>query len=290
MQKNDLIINISTIRMKNIKFPNSELTQNKSTNTVCNLINSNQRFKNNESETGIINTKKSINSYFYISPRSKIFEFKKNNFLKNKYKKEIKIQYRNNDNILPILPKNQSVRQIKEKDNIFLNKIKPKKIKIIKKRELVINPVSLNLFSLKEKNNRKPYSNKNKGNKIRDEFLQRVKEYRNMLKEQMINRNKFQYSHSNNSLNTSLNQKKEKEPKKEKEINETKFNYNQSNNYIFNMNENVDKALNKFYYRLRNARKALYDMGKQNHQSVKSSLYITNNETKSNDFNTISIK
>ena len=43
-----------------------------------------------------------------------------------------------------------------------------------------------------------------------------------------------------------------KEPDKEKENEENRFNYHQDNKYIFNMNENIDKALNNFYHKLKN--------------------------------------
>ena len=114
---------------------------------------------------------------------------------------------------------NRSVRANKEKSHIIFDQLKPNQIKIKKKKELIINPVSLYLFTLSnEKNKKKLYSNKNKGNKIRDEFLERVKDYRRRLKEQMIKRNKFQYSHSNNSLNNSQNQKGKKSLSKKKKI------------------------------------------------------------------------
>jgi len=281
MQNDMLTINLSTIKLRKIKVPNIEhTTQNKSTNTITNLINSNQRFNYRNSNfedtgTNTIETRKNINSYFVKNPTQKILEFKK------------EIKSRNKD-ILPILSNNY--RSVKPKQTLF-DSIKTNKIKIRKQkqRELVINPVSLYLITLSNENKNKSLS-RNKGIKIKDEFLERVKDYRKRLKDQMIKRNKFQYSHSNNSLNKSQSQKKEKEPDKEKENNEMIFNYNQNNNYIFNMNENVDKALNIFYNKLKNQRIVRYDREKSNLNQEKNISNLSNQEFYQNKFHTINIK
>ena len=288
MQNNIFTINLSSIRMRNLKIPKID-TQNKSTNTNNDLIIANQRFNSKESEFKTINIKKSIDSYFFIQPKQKKnLEYK--NDLNSFSRKDI--IYRNKENFLPMISKNnRSVRANKEKSHIIFDQLKPNQIKIKKKKELIINPVSLYLFTLSnEKNKKKLYSNKNKGNKIRDEFLERVKDYRRRLKEQMIKRNKFQYSHSNNSLNNSQNQKREKESDKEKENNENRFNYNQANNYIFNMNENVDKALNRFYNKLKISRIPGYDKEKICLNPEKSLSNLSNKEIINNNFYTINIK
>ena len=280
MQNDVLTINLSTIKLRKIKVPKIEhTTQNKSTNTTSTLINSNQRFNynNNYEDTDFktIKTRKNINSYFVKNPTQKLIEFKK----------EIKSR---NRNILPILSNNY--RSVKPKQTLFDN-IKTNKIKIRKQkqRELVINPVSLYLITLANENKNKSLS-RNKGIKIKDEFLERVKDYRKRLKDQMIKRNKFQYSHSNNSLNKSQSQRKEKEPDKEKENNEMVFNYNQNNNYIFNMNENVDKALNIFYNKLKNPKIVRYDREKSNLYQEKNISNLSNQEIYQNKFHTINIK
>ena len=288
MQNNIFTINLSSIRMRNLKIPKID-TQNKSTNTNNDLIIANQRFNSKESEFKTINIKKSIDSYFFIQPKQKKnLEYK--NDLNSFSRKDI--IYRNKENFLPMISKNnRSVRANKEKSHIIFDQLKSNQIKIKKKKELIINPVSLYLFTLSnEKNKKKLYSNKNKGNKIRDEFLERVKDYRRRLKEQMIKRNKFQYSHSNNSLNNSQNQKREKESDKEKENNENRFNYNQANNYIFNMNENVDKALNRFYNKLKISRIPGYDKEKICLNPEKSLSNLSNKEIINNNFYTINIK
>ena len=280
MQNDVLTINLSTIKLRKIKVPSIEhATQNKSTNTTSTLINSNQRFNydNNyeDADFKTIKTRKNINSYFVKNPTQKLIEFKK----------EIKSR---NRNILPILSNNY--RSVKPKQTLFDN-IKTNKIKIRKQkqRELVINPVSLYLITLANENKNKSLS-RNKGIKIKDEFLERVKDYRKRLKDQMIKRNKFQYSHSNNSLNKSQSQRKEKEPDKEKENNEMVFNYNQNNNYIFNMNENVDKALNIFYNKLKNPKIIRYDREKSNLNQEKNISNLSNQEFYQNKFHTINIK
>ena len=280
MQNDVLTINLSTIKLRKIKVPKIEnTTQNKSTNTTSTLINSNQRFNYNnnyeDADFKTIKTRKNINSYFVKNPTQKLIEFKK----------EIKSR---NRNILPILSNNY--RSVKPKQTLFDN-IKTNKIKIRKQkqRELVINPVSLYLITLANENKNKSLS-RNKGIKIKDEFLERVKDYRKRLKDQMIKRNKFQYSHSNNSLNKSQSQRKEKEPDKEKENNEMVFNYNQNNNYIFNMNENVDKALNIFYNKLKNPKIIRYDREKSNLYQEKNISNLSNQEIYQNKFHTINIK
>ena len=280
MQNDVLTINLSTIKLRKIKVPNIEhATQNKSTNTTSTLIYSNQRFNYNNNYEDVdfntIKTRKNINSYFVKNPTQKILEFKK----------EIKSR---NRNILPILSNNY--RSVKPKQTLFDN-IKTNKIKIRKQkqRELVINPVSLYLITLANENKNKSLS-RNKGIKIKDEFLERVKDYRKRLKDQMIKRNKFQYSHSNNSLNKSQSQRKEKEPDKEKENNEMVFNYNQNNNYIFNMNENVDKALNIFYNKLKNPKIIRYDREKSNLYQEKNISNLSGQEIYQNKFHTINIK
>ena len=291
MENNILTNNLSTIKVKKIKIQNSEYPQSKLTNSLTDFINSNHRFINKESsEMKTINAKrpiKSINSYFYVIPKRKIFEFKK--IINPDKIKEI--NFRNKDYILPFLSnKNQSVKSNKENKGTTIDKIKVEKIKIKKQKDLIINPISLHLYTLTNEHRNKKIIFSKKNNKIKDEFLERIKDYRKRLKDQMIKRNKFQYSHSNNSLNKSQSQRKEKEPDKEKENNEMVFNYNQNNNYIFNMNENVDKALNIFYNKLKNPKIVRYDREKSNLYQEKNISNLSNQEIYQNKFHTINIK
>ena len=297
MENNILTNNLSTIKVKKIKIQNSEYPQSKLTNSLTDFINSNHRFINKESsEMKTINAKrpiKSINSYFYVIPKRKIFEFKK--IINPDKIKEI--NFRNKDYILPFLSnKNQSVKSNKENKGTTIDKIKVEKIKIKKQKDLIINPISLHLYTLTNEHRNKKIIFSKKNNKIKDEFLERIKDYRKRLKDQMIKRNKFQYSHSNNSFNNNnKSQKKMKEPEKEKEKEkeneENRFNYHQGNKYIFNMNENVDKALNHFYNKLKN-QKLIFGKDKEitNSNSDKSLSNLSINQFKYNKINSFNMK
>ena len=296
MENNILTNNLSTIKVKKIKIQNSEYPQSKLANSLTDFINSNHRFINKESsEMKTINAKrpiKSINSYFYVIPKRKIFEFKK--IINPDKIKEI--NFRNKDYILPFLSnKNQSVKSNKENKGTTIDKIKVEKIKIKKQKDLIINPISLHLYTLTNEHRNKKIIFSKKNNKIKDEFLERIKDYRKRLKDQMIKRNKFQYSHSNNSFNNNKSMKKVKEPEKEKEkekeIEENRFNYHQGNKYIFNMNENVDKALNHFYNKLKN-QKLIFGKDKEitNSNSDKSLSNLSINQFKYNKINSFNMK
>ena len=188
MENNILTNNLSTIKVKKIKIQNSEYPQSKLTNSLTDFINSNHRFINKESsEMKTINAKrpiKSINSYFYVIPKRKIFEFKK--IINPDKIKEI--NFRNKDYILPFLSnKNQSVKSNKENKGTTIDKIKVEKIKIKKQKDLIINPISLHLYTLTNEHRNKKIIFSKKNNKIKDEFLERIKDYRKRLKDQMIN-------------------------------------------------------------------------------------------------------
>ena len=249
MKSNITPNNLSTILIRKPKYLLSENTQNKSTNTIItDLINSNQRFSiKKKSETN--ESKKYMFPYFLIKSRQK----------NNEIKKQLQ---KCNNHFLPVISNNKYIlKSINKNKKEINNSFKVNKIQNRKRNELLINPVLLYLNT--ESNEKKGnifnnfFTNKNKGHKIRDDFLERVKDYRRQLKEQMIKRNKFQYSHSNKSFNNSLNKKNESETSKEiklekleKENDENRFNYNNSNKYIFKMNESVDKSLNIFHNKL----------------------------------------
>ena len=185
------------------------------------------------------------------------------------------------------------------KQNIIFQQNRQNKIEIKKRPELIINPISLYLNT--ESNEKKNYNrNLSLRNKIKDEFMERVKDYRKRLREQMIKRSIFQYSRSNNYLNSFQNLKvdkdfsQEKKQEKEKEKNEKEFNYNQNNKYIFKMNENVDTALNLFYNKLKKSRILAYKRGKSynNYSNFERNLSNSNNtnESRNNKFFTINSK
>ena len=285
--------NISTILLRKTKNLFSDNTQNKSTNTlITDLINSNQRFMNKKSNE-TIDSKKYIYPYFLVKSRQRNYEIKN---IKPRYNKYILPVISNKNNIF------NSINNTKQENN---NSFRHSKIQNKKINDILINPVLLYLNTEsndnKEKNKKIIFNSKekDKGNKIKDDFLERVKDYRNRLKEQMIKRNKFQYSHSNNSLNRSQNKKNEKEIYKEirteKENDENRFNFNSTNRYIFKMNENVDKSLNIFYNKLRSTRILRYKRDKSliNYSNLNSDRNLSTsnkNEILQNKFYTINIK
>ena len=285
--------NISTILLRKTKNLFSDNTQNKSTNTlITDLINSNQRFMNKKSNE-TIDSKKYIYPYFLVKSRQRNYEIKN---IKPRYNKYILPVISNKNNIF------NSINNTKQENN---NSFRHSKIQNKKINDILINPVLLYLNTEsndnKEKNKKIIFNSKekDKGNKIKDDFLERVKDYRNRLKEQMIKRNKFQYSHSNNSLNRSQNKKNEKEIYKEirteKENDENIFNFNSTNRYIFKMNENVDKSLNIFYNKLRSTRILRYKRDKSliNYSNLNSDRNLSTsnkNEILQNKFYTINIK
>lgn len=287
--KNDILtISLSKVKINNNRFSFSENTQNKGVN--CDLINANQRF-NQEPNFNTIDSKKSTNSYLFLKQKKNNVEVN-NKSLNNHFK----IKHRNN--FLPVLPR--SVRNNNDnKKNIIFQQNRQNKIEIKKRPELIINPISLYLNT---ESNEKKNSNRNLSlrNKIKDEFMERVKDYRKRLREQMIKRSIFQYSRSNNYLNSFQNLKvdkdfsQEKKQEKEKEKNEKEFNYNQNNKYIFKMNENVDTALNLFYNKLKKSRILAYKRGKSynNYSNFERNLSNSNNtnESRNNKFFTINSK
>jgi hypothetical protein len=288
--KNDILtISLSKVKINNNRFSFSDNTQNKGVN--CDLINANQRF-NQEPNFNTIDSKKSTNSYLFLKQKKNTNVEVNNKSLNNHFK----IKHRNN--FLPVLPR--SVRNNNDnKKNIIFQQNRQNKIEIKKRPELIINPISLYLNT---ESNEKKNSNRNLSlrNKIKDEFMERVKDYRKRLREQMIKRSIFQYFRSNNYLNSFQNLKvdkdfsQEKKQEKEKEKNEKEFNYNQNNKYIFKMNENVDTALNLFYNKLKKSRILAYKRGKSyiNYSNFERNLSNSNNtnESRNNKFFTINSK
>ena len=295
MKNNITPNNLSTVLIRKPKYLLSDNTQNKSTNTlITDLINSNQRFNNynnniKKSESNE-SKKKFIYPYFYIKSRIKNYEIINKNKPKNK------------NYFLPVISNNKHILKSINKKKEINSSFKINKLQNKKRNELLINPVLLYLNTESSEKKGKIinnlFSNRNKGNKSKDDFLERVKDYRRQLKEQMIKRNKFQYSNSNKSFNKSQNNKSEreinKESKKEKENDEIRFNYNKTNKYIFKINENVDKSLNIFYNKLRSTQLLKYKTDKSliNYSNINSERnYSTSNqnEIRKNKYCTINI-
>ena len=295
MKNNITPNNLSTVLIRKSKYLLSDNTQNKSTNTlITDLINSNQRFNNynnniKKSESNE-SKKKFIYPYFYVKSRIKNYEIINKNKPKNK------------NYFLPVISNNKHILKSINKKKEINSSFKINKLQNKKRNELLINPVLLYLNTESSEKKGKIinnlFSNRNKGNKSKDDFLERVKDYRRQLKEQMIKRNKFQYSNSNKSFNKSQNNKSEreinKESKKEKENDEIRFNYNKTNKYIFKINENVDKSLNIFYNKLRSTQLLKYKTDKSliNYSNINSERnYSTSNqnEIRKNKYCTINI-
>ena len=295
MKNNITPNNLSTVLIRKPKYLLSDNTQNKSTNTlITDLINSNQRFNNynnniKKSESNE-SKKKFIYPYFYVKSRIKNYEIINKNKPKNK------------NYFLPVISNNKHILKSINKKKEINSSFKINKLQNKKRNELLINPVLLYLNTESSEKKGKIinnlFSNRNKGNKSKDDFLERVKDYRRQLKEQMIKRNKFQYSNSNKSFNKSQNNKSEreinKESKKEKENDEIRFNYNKTNKYIFKINENVDKSLNIFYNKLRITQLLKYKTDKSliNYSNINSERnYSTSNqnEIRKNKYCTINI-
>ena len=295
MKNNKTPNNLSTVLIRKPKYLLSDNTQNKSTNTlITDLINSNQRFNNynnniKKSESNE-SKKKFIYPYFYVKSRIKNYEIINKNKPKNK------------NYFLPVISNNKHILKSINKKKEMNSSFKINKLQNKKRNELLINPVLLYLNTESSEKKGKIinnlFSNRNKGNKSKDDFLERVKDYRRQLKEQMIKRNKFQYSNSNKSFNKSQNNKSEreinKELKKEKENDEIRFNYNKTNKYIFKINENVDKSLNIFYNKLRSIQLLKYKTDKSliNYSNINSERnYSTSNqnEIRKNKYCTINI-
>ena len=295
MKNNITPNNLSTVLIRKPKYLLSDNTQNKSTNTlITDLINSNQRFNNynnniKKSESNE-SKKKFIYPYFYVKSRIKNYEIINKNKPKNK------------NYFLPVISNNKHILKSINKKKEINSSFKINKLQNKKRNELLINPVLLYLNTESSEKKGKIinnlFSNRNKGNKSKDDFLERVKDYRRQLKEKMIKRNKFQYSNSNKSFNKSQNNKSEreinKESKKEKENDEIRFNYNKTNKYIFKINENVDKSLNIFYNKLRSTQLLKYKTDKSliNYSNINSERnYSTSNqnEIRKNKYCTINI-
>ena len=292
MKNNITPNNLSTVLIRKPKYLLSDNTQNKSTNTlITDLINSNQRFNNynnniKKSESNE-SKKKFIYPYFYVKSRIKNYEIINKNKPKNK------------NYFLPVISNNKHILKSINKKKEINSSFKINKLQNKKRNELLINPVLLYLNTESSEKKGKIinnlFSNRNKGNKSKDDFLERVKDYRRQLKEQMIKRNKFQYSNSNKSFNKSQNNKSEreinKESKKEKENDEIRFNYNKTNKYIFKINENVDKSLNIFYNKLRSTQLLKYKslINYSNINSERNYSTSNQNEIRKNKYCTINI-
>ena len=134
------------------------------------------------------------------------------------------------------------------------------------------------LFKPKKNKFKNYYIKKGKTNKIidnknSDDYLEKIKEYRKKLKEQMINRYKMQYSQ--HGIKKSL---KEKDDIKGKQGNQ--FVYNYDNKSINKINQTVNKALNIFYGKLTNSKISGYEKVFLKHSNESTEKYLANYQPK----------
>ena len=199
---------------------------------------------------------KDIKSYVYInSERKKInvsdLRLKADKNYKNK------IQY-----YLPVL---MEKKMDKSKLKLSLNDLNftSNKIGTLKKGSLsntkdsenILNKnIILRLNTISNNNNQKykllkskiinyKSANTSKENQKLEDYLEKIKNYRKKLKDQMINRYKINYSqHCNKKIISDKDSKKE----------DNQFEFNYDNKSINNINKNVDNAINIFYGKIPN--------------------------------------
>ena len=144
---------------------------------------------------------------------------------------------------------------------------------------LDLNKISNNKnVKLKKNNFRYNYNNSNdkKYNRKFDDYLEKIKNHRKKLKEQMIKRYRVQYSP--HYFKTSNNEKEN-----------NKFSFNYDNPYLNNMNENVNEALNIFYGKIPNSKVTGYDKAFLKYSNDSTEKYLSNyNDNKR--LNTFNIK
>ena len=255
------------------------------------------------------NNERDINSYLYInSERQKI---NLNNLkLKTESKSECERKRVNKSQYyLPVL---MEKKIDKSKLSLYLKDTKPinkkgllkqgnlnqSKNKINNKSNNINkNAISLHLntISINKNKNSKDFilklgkhnsrnlnlSSKEKNNKKLDDYLEKIKNYRKRLKEQMINRYKVQYSPNSISISTKLKNNKN-------ENDNNPFVYNYDNKSINNISKNVNNALNIFYGKIPNSKISGYEKSYLKYSNTSTEKYILNDEIKKN-INTINI-
>ena len=280
--RNSLLANLITnVKLKKIKLNNDIFSpSNQSTNTI-NLINSNNRFNNDQNNLSIINKRK-IKSLKYSFSKNKRIQMPKLKEILRQTKNQgnqSEIKFRNNSDIyLPILSKNNSTNN---ETFVINNNHRERKIKILKKlilngnqnlnKEIAINPVSLKL----------DFSSKiiKKRSKMKEKFLQRVQNYKKRLNEELL----IDYKHQNFSMNNTQNYLLDKENNA----------FNNTNIYSSSINNNVNKSnkvLSNYHGKIKKAKVFGYKNGFINLNNLKNKKHLSSDETKNNNFYTINIK
>ena len=169
---------------------------------------------------------------------------------------------------------NQSKNNITNKNNNINKNVISLHLNTISNNK---NSYSKDIILKLKKSNRRylNISSKEKSNQKFEDYLDKIKNYRKRLKDQMINRYKVQYSPNSIRLSTKLiNDKKEKD--------NNQFVYNYDNKSITNINENVNNALNIFYGKIPNSKISGYEKSFLKHSNICTEKYILNDETKKN--------
>lgn len=280
--RNSLLANLITnVKLKKIKLNNDIFfPSNQSTNTI-NLINSNNRFNNDQNNLSIIDKRK-IKSLRYSFSKNKRIQMPKLKEILRQTKNQgnqSEIKFRNNSDIyLPILSKNNNTNN---ETFVIDNNHRERKIKILKKlilngnqnlnKEIAINPVSLKL----------DFSSKiiKKRSKMKEKFLQRVQNYKKRLNEELL----IDYKHQNFSMNNTQNYLLDKENNA----------FNNTNIYSSSINNNVNKSnkvLSKYNGKIKKAKVFGYKNDFINLNNLKIKKHLSSDETKNNNFYTINIK
>ena len=305
--------NITEDKFPDIPIKNIQ-NDNKSYNSYSDVINSNLNFNNNSINLSLNNLPKKKNIFFNINGRDFNFNNDKdyNSYLYiNSERKKLHL---NNLNLkteaksvgqrkkinksqyyLPVL---MEKKKDKLKISPFLKESRPiSKLGVLKQGNLYEtknsnaninnennNSISLHLntVSIKKKKKKKKknfgcgYNYKYIGkNKKLDDYLEKIKNYRKKLKDQMIQRYKIQYSQH------SIKRSNEKE--------NNKFIFNYDDKYINNIDENVNKALNIFYGKIPSSKVSGYEKAFLKYSNDSTEKYLSSEENNKGS-NTVDIK
>lgn len=254
---------IASIKIRKINHLNNIFSpSNSPSSDFTNLIYSNQRFniKETTKKNFLKNDKNSANKKLEIR---KIKLNSKNNI---KYRSKSVLHLPNISKTSKISKKNKFIitqknfiKNNKIAENFFLKKLENKN----NKRELLINPVSLDLSS----------SSRIKTNIIKrktinkDAFIQRVKNYKKRLKEELSIYSRHNFSNLNSSENRTQNYIIDKD---------NNFNCNNFSNiyYANNSKQNVNNELSFVYNKIMHS-KSIYNDSRK---------FQFNDETKNNKY------
>ena len=305
--------NITEDKFPNIPIKNIQ-NNNKLYNSYSDVINSNLNYNNNSINLSLNNRPKKKNIFFNINGRDFNFNNDKdyNSYLYiNSERKKIQLNNLNLKTEAKSVGQRKIINKIqyylpvlmeKKKDKLkiypYLKESKPiNKLGVLKQANLYEiknnnaninnennNSISLHLNTVsnnkkiksKKHNFRYKYNYSNDGkNKKLDDYLEKIKNYRKKLKDQMIQRYKIQYSQH------SIKRSNEKE--------NIKFIFNYDDKYINNIDENVDKALNIFYGKIPNSRVSGYEKAFLKYSNDSTEKYLSSEENNKGS-NTVDIK